>query len=119
VASPDWLMGKELLLALLWLMAIDVATGVLAAIKERKLNSTIGREGLVQKVGTLLGIAACVVLETYVPHFQGARILGLGIADGFTLAFVLIETTSILENLGRAGVKVPRSIRRVLAKVPD
>ena len=41
---------------LIIVIVLDVIFGVLRAIKERKLNSTIGIDGIIRKVGMLISI---------------------------------------------------------------
>src|SRR5690625_6809399 len=51
--------------AVLFLIVFDIVTGILVAAKERKVNSSINREGLLRKLGELLA----VVFITFVVVF--------------------------------------------------
>ena len=48
---------------LIVVITFDVIFGVLRAIKERKLNSTIGIDGIIRKVGMMLSIICSLILD--------------------------------------------------------
>ena len=93
---------------LLAFILLDYLTGVLVAIYEKKLNSTVGRKGIFTKEGIIL----CVVLCKLIDILQ---------IDGFTpllplvsLFFILNESFSILENLSLLNVPIPESLTSTL-----
>lgn len=83
--------------AVLFLVVFDVITGVLVAGKERKLNSSINREGLLRKLGELLA----VVFVTFVDVYLNAN--GVITYTGVTL-LVIYEVMSVVENFSRLGI---------------
>ena len=83
--------------AVLFLIVFDVVTGLLVAGKERKLNSSINREGLLRKLGELLA----VVFVTFVDVYLNAN--GVIIHTGVTL-LVIYEVMSVVENFSRLGI---------------
>ena len=83
--------------AVLFLIVFDVVTGLLVAGKERKLNSSINREGLLRKLGELLA----VVFITFVDVYLNAN--GVITHTGVTL-LVIYEVMSIVENFSRLGI---------------
>ncbi|HVW10886.1 MAG TPA: phage holin family protein [Bryobacteraceae bacterium] len=85
---------------LIWLMAIDYATGLMAATLEGVLSSRIGLRGLAQK-----GAIVCFLLmghwvETRIGREIGAEVFG---AFGYSVN----ELISIVENFARLGVPLP------------
>lgn len=75
---------------------VDVVSGVLAAIYEKNLSSTVMREGLLRKAALVLILVVATLID-----------LGQGVLDlGFTVPFVplaatyiaLMEVLSIFEN---------------------
>ena len=44
-------------------IVLDVIFGILRAIKERKLNSTIGIDGIIRKVGMMVTITVTIILD--------------------------------------------------------
>lgn len=103
-------MNYSVILILLIMIGIDYLTGIIVAIYEKKVNSTIGRKGIFKKVGILICMGCCTVID----NFQ---------LDGFTplvplvaLFFTLNEVFSILENLGKLNVPVPSFLLETLKK---
>jgi toxin secretion/phage lysis holin len=98
----------QMLVALIVLMWIDVATGLLAAGKQRQLSSAVGQKGVTKKVLILLGVATAGVLQLVVDHlpvisdFPSALILITVIGW-----YIVIELLSIAENFARGGVLLP------------
>src|SRR5699024_137763 len=76
---------------LLGFVFFDVVTGLLRAGKDRKLNSSVNFDGLIRKVGILLG----VVFLTFIDIYLGTDGLITKTGVGF---LILYETISILEN---------------------
>ncbi|MEE9401268.1 MAG: phage holin family protein [Dehalococcoidia bacterium] len=96
---------------LLIFMAADYATGVLAAIYTRTLDSNIGWRGLVKKA-----IIIIVVLAIW----GGAKMAGLSNIPAAELvagAFALNEFLSMIENARRAGVQIPPILGDAFAKL--
>lgn len=79
-------------------MLIDVATGVLKAVKGKDLNSTKAREGIYKKASFILFIAFGYLSE-FAMHYVD---LGFTFPAGGTvcLLVILTEAISVLENLG-------------------
>lgn len=100
-----------LMTALVTAVAIDYATGVLAAARERKLSSETGFWGLVKKVMIFALVGLANILDTHVlggtPALRGAVIF-------FYLAN---EGLSVLENYARLGLPFPEKLREVLAQM--
>ena len=80
---------------------LDYLTGVLVAIMEKKINSTIGRKGIFNKVGILICVILCKMIDLL-------EIDGLtSLVPLVSFFFVLNESFSILENLSKLNVPVP------------
>ncbi|WP_100486358.1 phage holin family protein [Sporolactobacillus pectinivorans] len=89
---------------LLILMALDVISGLLKAIKQKKLKSGAIRNGLLKKSGVVLSLILSSILDTLVnrgtPIFQTVM----------TLIAICDESLSIIENLTILGVSFPKVI---------
>lgn len=96
---------SSLLSALVLFVVIDYVTGMLAAGKEGKLSSQVGRWGIVRKVAIFLVVAVAYHVD---------RVLGDGtvIRDAVICFYLANELLSILENAGRLGLPVPSFIRQ-------
>lgn len=109
-----WLGGWDVALqALVAFMVVDYLTGVLAAVKQRRLNSEVMFWGGLRKGIILLVVAIAVILD---------RLVGNEDPIFRTLAiyfYVAREGLSILENLGLLGIPLPDFLRRVLEQLND
>ncbi|SDX38882.1 holin family protein [Paenibacillus sp. CF384] len=100
-------MWPESLTLLLVAMGTDYITGITAAIKEKKLNSSIGSWGIARK-----GIMLVVIL---LAHRVDILLELSSIAMGGAIYFYLAnELISITENLGRIGVPMPDRLRQLI-----
>ena len=102
-----------LLIALAVFATVDYTTGVLCAIADKKLSSTVGFKGICRKVliFTLVGIANVVDVNV--------------IGDGSILRTAVIffylsnEGVSLLENAAHLGLPIPEKLKEVLEQLHD
>ncbi|MGV9196421.1 phage holin family protein [Arcanobacterium canis] len=97
-----------LVYALIIFAIADYITGVLAAINERRLSSSVGFRGISRKIliFTLVGLAHLIdvhVLDT--PGVLRAAVIFFYLSN---------EGISLLENATRLGLPVPERIREAL-----
>lgn len=101
--------------ALLWLliiMGLDYFTGILKAIKKKKLNSEVGRKGIVKKVGYLCLVSLSVVVDEITGNS--------GIIRNLTIYYIIAnEGLSILENFSELGIYVPNVIKEKLEQLKE
>ena len=102
-----------LMIALLTFIIFDYVSGVLVAIKRKKLSSAVGFKGILKKCGILLGVAVGHILDAYVIKS------GAGLMAACQAFFLANEGISILENLGRLGVKYPEKLKNILAALKN
>lgn len=93
---------------LLSLIALDYLTGVLVAISERQLNSTIGRKGIFSKVGIIICVVVCKLIDL-LQISEFTPLLPL-----VSVFFILNECLSILENLNKLNVPIPKPLLSTL-----
>ena len=98
---------------LMFFMALDYVTGVLAAVKNKELSSEIGFWGLVRKL--------CSLSLVCIAHFVDLYVLGKGEIVRNTVIFFYIanEGISVLENAGRLGVAYPKKLKDILNQLKD
>lgn len=100
------------LISLLIVMGLDYFTGILKAIKKKKLNSKTGIYGIIKKLGILCLVALAVVID----HLTGE--------SGFIRTMVLYylvanEGLSIIENLGEMDILIPEVLKERLEQLKD
>ena len=81
------------------LIFTDVLTGYLKAFKNRKVNSSISRDGFIKKIGWMVALILGVALD----YFIHVHIFLFGTA----LVCIATEAISVYENLSDVGVKLP------------
>ena len=97
--------------ALVALIALDVAGGLIRAFYERRLNSSVMRRGLIRKTGYFAAIALGVLVDRAL--FQGAPAFRTLI-----LSYLCVnEALSVLEHLGAIGVPLPAQVKHALEKL--
>ena len=108
-----WGGWDAVLMALVVLAALDFVTGVLAAVVNKEVDSSIGARGVIRKVTMFAIVAVANILDSVLdmpdPMLRTAVIW----------FYIVVEGTSILENAGAAGVPIPDAIRKVLGRLKD
>lgn len=114
-AACGFLWGEldGMLIALIVFIVLDYVSGILSAVKNKKLSSSVGLLGILKKVGILIAVATAHILDMYVIHMSGVL---MTMTELFMIAN---EGLSILENLGEIGVKFPKALKETLAKLRD
>lgn len=103
----------NLLIALIVFAAVDYATGVLAAIIKKRLNSRVGFKGIAKKVLMFLIVGIANIVDV--------RLIQTGTAfRTATIIFYLAnEGVSLLENSARCGLPIPKKLKDILTQLHD
>lgn len=106
---------------------LDTIFGILRAIKERKVNSAIGIDGIIRKGGMLLSIfffkmvdfVICIDLIGFIPEElkQFINIGKIGIGDLFCIIYIVFEFLSILKNMVLCKIPIPKKLQKFLNKL--
>ena len=110
-----WFLGgiDGFLYALIAFVVIDYITGVMCAITDKKLSSSVGFKGICRKVliFTLVGIGN--IVDVYV--------LGQGgvLRTAVIFFYLSNEGVSILENSAHLGLPIPEKLKEVLEQLHD
>jgi toxin secretion/phage lysis holin len=97
--------------ALVALIALDVVGGLIQALYQKRLNSSIMRKGLIRKSGYFAAIALAVLVDHALFQAQPAfRTL--------VLSYLCVnEALSVLEHLAAIGVPLPAQLKHALEKL--
>lgn len=96
---------------LLICIAADYITGICAAVKEKKLSSQVGFNGILKKICILIVVSTGVLIG------QAAGIDEIrSLVMGF---YIANEGISILENAGRLGVPFPNKLIEALEQLKE
>ena len=105
-------------------ITLDTIFGILRAIKEKSLNSCIGIDGIIRKVGMLISIIFLMAIDTiihldligFIPDLI-KEILNfgqVGIADLFMILFIAFEILSIFKNMILCKLPIPKKLQQFL-----
>ena len=108
-----WFLGgcDGLLYALIAFVVIDYVTGVMCAIADKTLSSSVGFRGICRKV-----IIFCLV---GIGHIIDMHVIGEGSVLRTAVIFFYLsnEGVSLLENASHLGLPVPKKLKDVLEQL--
>lgn len=110
-----WFMGgvDGFMYALISMVLLDYLTGVMCAILEKRLSSSIGYRGIFKKISIFIMVATAHIIDEQI------------IGDGSVLRTAVIffycanEGISLLENASKMGLPIPEKIKDVLSKLKE
>ncbi|WP_105206007.1 holin family protein [Neobittarella massiliensis] len=115
-------------LVVLWVtaMTIDYLTGTAVAHRQKRWRSSLARDGIWHKLGSLVAVGAAVLLDILI----GLVIAGIpaislpfdytvGLSPVVLVWYTLTELGSILENAGALGAPIPTFLKRGLAALEE
>ena len=112
---------------LLIFIIFDIVFGILRAIKERKLNSTIGIDGMIRKAGMILSDCFLFIIDRIINlNFVGfvpesflslVNLKFVGIGDLFNILFIIFESLSVLKNMYRCKLPIPKKLEKAIEKI--
>lgn len=110
-----WFLGgcDGLMYALIAFVVIDYITGVMCAVVDKKLSSSVGFKGICKKV--------LIFLLVGIGHIIDVNVIGNGsILRTATIFFYLSnEGISLIENATHLGLPVPQKLKDILEQLHD
>lgn len=99
-------------------IALDMLTGLIKAFKEKAYTSSVMREGLFHKCGSILAIIFGVLVD-YAQTF-----IDLGVTIPFAISIcgyvILMEVGSIIENIGKINPDIlPKQLKSYFSKLSE
>ena len=100
-----------LLYALIVFMVMDYITGMMCAVSDKKLSSTVGFKGICRKVIILMLVGIANLLDV--------EVIGTGAVLRTAVIFFYLsnEGVSLLENAAHLGLPIPEKLKAVLAQL--
>lgn len=118
--------SKELKVLLICVL-LDTIFGVLRAIKQKKLNSNIGIDGLIRKFGMTISVIFFMLIDYiiklnligFIPEDvrKTVGVEAVGISGLFLYLFILYEALSILKNMILCKIPIPKKLQKVLKEL--
>lgn len=104
--------GFDLMLStMVGFMFTDYILGVYAAKVNNEVNSKIGYRGIARKIFMLVPIGLAYSLDVLLKTDM--------LRNTAIVFYIANDGISILENLGKAGVKIPKKLRDALVQLND
>ena len=123
----DLLKNSKGIKVLIILTALDVFFGILRAIKDKDTNSTFGINGLIRKTGMLISAIVLLLLDVVIDlNFIGfipkdvlaySPVEFVGISTFFAILFILFESLSVLKNMYKCGIPIPKKLQVLLKRL--
>ena len=118
------IMNNKLLKVLVIFLVLDLIFGVLRALREKKINSGIGIDGMIRKTGMIISVVffllADIVLEinliAFIPESIRSfiNIEQIGSSTLFNILFIIFELLSILKNMIKCKLPIPKKLQKWL-----
>lgn len=108
----QWLGGWDVILkALVMLVVLDYATGVLKAIATKTLSSAVGFKGLIRKITIFIVVATAVTVQTVIGD-------AIPLREIVIIFFVCNEGISLLENASEF-IPIPDKLKETLIQLRE
>ena len=111
---------------LLVTICLDTIFGILRAIKQRKLNSSIGIDGIIRKCGMIVATIFIKMIDfmidldflAFVPNIikEYFNFDQFGIGSLFALLFIIFVVFSVLKNMVICKLPIPKKLQAWLEK---
>ena len=121
------LLNNDGMKVLILVIVLDLILGILRAIKEKELNSCIGIDGMIRKVGMLIVIVFLSMIDLivkfnligFIPEMarQYLPLKEVGISGIFNLLFIVFEILSIFKNMILCKLPIPVKLQSYLEKI--
>ena len=100
-----------LMTALLVLMVMDYVTGIMCAVIDRELSSSMGFRGIFKKVLILMLVGVAHIVDLHVVGTDDA------LRSAVVCFYLSNESVSMLENAAHLGLPIPEKLKSVLAQL--
>ena len=118
------LVTSPLIKILMIVIVLDTIFGILRAIKEKVVNSSIGIDGIIRKIGMVIAIIFLIAIDViisvnligFLPEdFRSfIHVERIGSSDLFMYLFIVFEILSILKNMILCKLPIPKSFQKKL-----
>lgn len=123
----EYLNNCSELKVLIILVILDSIFGCLRAIRERQFNSNIGIDGLIRKFGMMISVIFFIVIDIimkinligFIPEEirKTINVEFFGISTMFLWLFIIYEGLSILKNMIKCKLPIPKKFQSFLERV--
>lgn len=108
----EFVITNRLIFLVFGLICLDVITGIVKATKHHSIKSALMTKGSYKKF--LILLVVCLAWGMDVVFFQTDTLY-----TAVCTFYILNESLSIIENLGKCGVPIPTKLKSVLEELKD
>ena len=121
------LLNNDGMKVLIVVIVLDLILGILRALRERTVNSCIGIDGMIRKVGMLIVIVFLTIIDSII-HFdligfipktikEILKLGQVGISSLFNILFIIFEILSIFKNMIKCKLPIPKKLQVYLENI--
>lgn len=121
------LLNNDGMKVLIIVIVLDLILGILRALKEKSINSCIGIDGMIRKVGMLIVIVFLTLIDSiinldligFIPETirKTLQFGKVGISSLFNILFIVFEILSIFKNMILCKLPIPKKLQSYLEDV--
>ena len=121
------LLNNDGMKVLIIVIVLDLILGILRALRERTVNSCIGIDGMIRKVGMLIVVVFLTIIDTiihldligFIPETikETLKLGKVGISSLFNILFIIFEILSIFKNMILCKLPIPKKFQLFLENV--
>ena len=121
------LLNNEGMKVLIVVIVIELIVGGVRAIREKSINSCIGIDGMIRKVGMLIVIVFLTIIDAiihldligFIPETikETLKLGKVGISSLFNILFIIFEILSIFKNMILCKLPIPQKLQLFLENV--
>lgn len=121
------LLNNDGMKILIVVIVLDLILGILRAIREKSINSCIGIDGMIRKVGMLIVVVFLIIIDTiinldligFIPETikETLKLGHVGISSLFNLLFIIFEILSIFKNMILCKLPIPKKLQVYLENI--
>ena len=121
------LLNNEGMKVLIVVIVLDLILGILRAIREKSINSCIGIDGMIRKVGMLIVVVFLTIIDTiihldligFIPETikETLKLGKVGISSLFNILFIIFEILSIFKNMILCKLPIPKKLQVYLENI--
>ena len=121
------LLNNDGMKVLIIVIDLDLILGILRALKEKSINSCIGIDGMIRKVGMLIVIVFLTLIDSiinldligFIPETirKTLQFGKVGISSLFNILFIVFEILSIFKNMILCKLPIPKKLQIYLEDI--
>ena len=121
------LLNNDGMKVLIVVIVLDLILGILRAIREKTINSCIGIDGMIRKVGMIIVIVFLTIIDKiihldlieFIPEIikETLKLGKVGISCLFNILFIIFEILSIFKNMILCKLPIPKKFQLFLENV--